>query len=340
MTYDDAIAYLYGLEATRGWDLKLERVRATLDRLGSPERRVPSVLIAGTNGKGATAAIVHSIWSEAGLRVGLYTSPHLVHFTERIRIGHAELSRERVVAGVERLRDLTESAGIALTFFEMATVLAFLAFAEDELDAAVLEVGLGGRLDATNVAEPLASAVVSIGFDHEVFLGDTLAAIAREKAGVMRPGRPVVLGGALPAEAREALLARAAQIGARVVDADPTRPELAATALCGAHMRRNAAVALSLVEAAGEAFPALCADARAVRAGLGGVRWPGRLEVVHHRPLVVVDGAHNRAGVAALIEALPAVVGARRPRLLSPRSRTRPGARWRRSSRRTSRARS
>jgi len=316
VTYDEAVDYLYGLEAARGWDLKLERVRAALERLGSPERRYPSVLIAGTNGKGATAAIVHSVLQEAGFRTGLYTSPHLVSFTERIRIGFAEIARERVARGVARLRRLTEEARIPLTFFEMATVLAFDEFARDQVDAVVLEVGLGGRLDATNVVEPVASAVVSIGRDHEEFLGDTLDAIAREKAGVMRAGRAAVLGPALPAEARAALLEEAARIGARVVEADAGRTEAEEVSLRGAHMRRNAAVALELIDELGVACPHLRVDARTRRVGLAAVRWPGRLDVVHHRPLVVVDGAHNREGVAALVEGLPSVFEARRPRLL------------------------
>jgi len=316
VTYEDAIAYLYALEVSLGWDLKLERVRAALAAVGSPEKRYPSVLIAGTNGKGATAAMVHSVLREAGVVAGLYTSPHLVHFTERIRIGGAEIARERVAEGVERVRRAAEGAGIPLTFFEMATVLAFLAFAEDEVGAAVLEVGLGGRLDATNVADPVASAVVSIGYDHEAFLGDTLDAIAREKAGVMRPGRAVVLGPDLPAEARRALVDEAGRVAARRVEADVERPEIAAVALRGEHMRRNAAVAIALVEEAGAAEPRLRVDERALRAGLARVRWPGRLDVVQGSPRVVLDGAHNREGVAALLAALPAVLGGRRPHLL------------------------
>jgi dihydrofolate synthase / folylpolyglutamate synthase len=316
VTYDEAITYLYGLELARGWDLKLERVRAALARRGAPERRYPSLLIAGTNGKGSTAAIVHSVLQEAGLRVGLYTSPHLAHFTERVRIGAAELSPERVATGVARLKSAVEEAGIPLTFFEMTTVLALEEFAFEEVDIAVLEVGLGGRLDATNVVSPAASAIVSIGYDHQAFLGDTLDAIAREKAGVMRAGRSVVLGPELPPEAHAALLDEATRTGARVVEAATSAFDTAPLALRGEHMQRNAAVALALLDELGRAHPRLQADAPAVRRGLAGVRWPGRLEVVHERPLVVVDGAHNREGMAALIRALPLVLGGRRPRLL------------------------
>jgi dihydrofolate synthase/folylpolyglutamate synthase len=274
------------------------------------------VLIAGTNGKGATAAIVHSVLVEAGFRVGLYTSPHLVSFTERIRIGRAELACDRVTRGVVRLAALTESTGVPLTFFEMATVLAFDEFADANVDVAVLEVGLGGRLDATNVVDAVASAVVSIGYDHQEFLGATLGEIAREKAGVMRPGRPIALGPGLPVEARTVLLDEATRVGARVVEAETCSRDTAALALRGHHMRGNAAVALALLDELGRAVPGLRAGANAIEAGLGAVRWPGRLDVVQRCPLVVVDGAHNREGVAALLRALPDVIGASRPRLL------------------------
>jgi dihydrofolate synthase/folylpolyglutamate synthase len=316
VTYDEAIEYLFGLEATLGWDFKLDRVRAALALLGHPERRYPSLLVAGTNGKGSTSAMVHSALGEAGLKVGLYTSPHLVSFTERTRIGFAEIARDRVADTVTRLRGSMEAAAIPLTFFEMGTVLSLLAFAEDEVDVAVLEVGLGGRLDATNAVEPIASAVVSIGFDHQAFLGETLDAIAREKAGVMRRDRPVVLGPEIASEARDALLDEAARIGARVVEADPARPELDRIALRGAHMRRNGAVAISLLESLARSEPRLGVSDEALREGLSRVRWPGRLDVVNRRPLAVVDSAHNREGIAALVQALPQVFGDVRPRLL------------------------
>ncbi len=319
MTYDETIAYLYGLEASLGWDLKLDRVRAALERLGSPQRCYPCALIAGTNGKGSTAAVAHAILGAAGRRVGLYTSPHLVHFTERIRVGDREIERDRVIDGVAHIRRVTEPAGIALTFFEMATVLALLEFAVAGVDAAVLEVGLGGRLDATNAVDPAASAVVSIGFDHEAFLGSRLAEIAREKAGVMRRDRTTVLGPALPTEARQALLDEAGRSGARVheVSGDDLRLALLdRLTLAGEHMRGNAAVALALLAALGREHPGLRVEPAAVGAGLGGVRWPGRLEVVQRAPLVLLDGAHNREGAAALVRALPGILGGRRVRLL------------------------
>ncbi|MBY0278123.1 bifunctional folylpolyglutamate synthase/dihydrofolate synthase [Candidatus Binatia bacterium] len=314
MGYDETLAELIGLEATRGWDLKLERVRAALAALGEPHRGFPAVLIAGTNGKGSTAAMVHAVLGAAGHRVGLYTSPHLVEFTERIRVGDAEIARDDVVRGVARIRAAVDVAGSGLTFFEVTTVLALWWFAECRVDVAVLEVGLGGRLDATNVVEPIVSAVTSIGFDHEDYLGGTLDAIAREKAGVMRPGRVTVLGADLPAEARAALLDEGARHGAILVEGRVARAN--AVALNGPHMQRNAAVACGVLEALGRAEPRLAVAPEAIARGLARVRWPGRLAVVHEAPRVVLDGAHNVDGARALCAALPAVVGSSRIRLL------------------------
>jgi dihydrofolate synthase/folylpolyglutamate synthase len=317
VTYDETIAYLVGLEATRGWDLKLERVRDALARLGSPDGRYASVLVAGTNGKGSTAAMVHAALEAEGRHAGLYTSPHLVSFTERIRVRGGEIPREDVVRLVRDVRARIDVERSGLTFFEVSTLLALLAFAEASVDLAVLEVGLGGRLDATNVVEPVASAITEIGYDHEDYLGDTLAQIAREKAGVMRPGRPVVIGPAIGAEARAVLLAEASRLGARVVEVkDEATSGVDALARSGEHMRRNAAVAASLLEVVGAADPRLAVGRDALARGLATVRWPGRLAVVHEKPRVVVDGAHNVQGVRALCEALPAIAGDRPVRLL------------------------
>lgn len=315
MGYDETIDYLVGLEATRGWDLKLERVRAALAALEAPDRAYPSVLIAGTNGKGSTAAMLHAALGAGGLTAGLYTSPHLVQFTERIRIGDREIERDAVVEGVERIARRVDVAGSGLTFFEVTTLLALLAFADARVDVAVLEVGLGGRLDATNVVEPIASAVTSIAYDHEEYLGETLDAIAREKAGVMRRGRVTVLGGGLDPVARAALLDEGARRGAKLVEAVDLPPH--ALALGGAHMRRNAAVACGLLDAVGAAEPRLrVGDAAAISRAFSGVRWPGRLAVVHANPPVVLDGAHNVQGALALRASLPDVVGHGKVRLL------------------------
>src|SRR5262249_5629269 len=186
MTYADTLSWLYHLEVSRGWDLKLESVRAALERLGSPERSFPSLHVAGTNGKGSTPAIAHAVLSRHGLRVGLFTSPHLSDFRERVRVGDEWIPEAAVVELSDEIRERLLDTGVELTFFEVTTVLSFLYFARTRVDAAVVEVGLGGRLDATNVLVPRATAVTTIGFDHERYLGTTIASIAAAKGGIFK----------------------------------------------------------------------------------------------------------------------------------------------------------
>jgi dihydrofolate synthase / folylpolyglutamate synthase len=289
----------------RGVLLGLDRLQAALEALGSPHLRLPAVLIAGSNGKGSTAAMVESILRQAGLRTGLYTSPHLCRFTERIQIGGREVDGE----ALGRLDRQVEATGVPLTYFEVATALGFLAMAEAEVEVAVLEVGLGGRLDATNVCQPLATAITSIGLEHTDILGTTLAAIAREKAGIARPGVPLYLG-ALPPEAEAAVRRVAAAVRAPVgqvgVDLGPAP---VAPALAGPHQQRNAALAVALARASAAALGRALPDA-AVERGLRQVAWPARMEMV--APDVLLDGAHNLEGFEALLAALPD----RRPRAL------------------------
>ena len=306
-TYEEAVAYLAALEGRRGWDLGLERMRAVCARRGHPERRFAVVHIAGTNGKGSTAAMVERVLREAGHRTGLYTSPHLVDFAERMRANGATIPRDRVLELVRELQKVIEAAAIPLTHFEFVTLLAFEWFAEIGVQIAVVEVGLGGRLDATNVVIPVVTAIASIALDHEAFLGDTLAAIAREKAGIAKPGVPLVLGEGLPGDADEAIVMVAAKVGAPILRA--SRSAAFPVALGGHFQERNAATACRVLAAMPS--PWRCDDS-AVRAGLANTEWPGRLAVVGHDPLVVLDGAHNPAGAIALATALPKVVGKRR----------------------------
>ena len=322
--YDETLAYLSGLEVSAGWDLKLERMRAALARRGNPEARWPALHVAGTNGKGSTAAMVDAVLTAAGYRTGLYTSPHLVDFTERIRIGGRTIPRETVVESVAALRADLGAAGIGLTHFEFATLIAFEWFARVGIDVGVIEVGLGGRLDATNLVHPAATAITSIAIDHVEYLGHDVGTIAGEKAGILKPGVPLALG-AVPEEAERVIAARAAAVGAPVarVGVDGVLEEAAGglvfrgpgvrwdgleIGLPGAFQRDNAAVALLTLALAADAFP--CRP-EAVRAGLAAVRWPGRLAVVRRRPLVVLDGAHNPAGIATLMRELPGAVGSR-----------------------------
>jgi dihydrofolate synthase/folylpolyglutamate synthase len=279
--------------------LGLDRVHLALDRLGAPHRRLPAVHIAGTNGKGSVAAMVDSILRRAGVRTGLFTSPHLVRFTERIRIDGAELDGDHLAM----LDQAVAATRVPLTYFEVATVLAFLAFAEAGVEVAVLETGLGGRLDATNACVPVACAITSIAFDHEAVLGNTLAQIAGEKAGIAKPGIPLFLGPLSP-EADRRVVELAAAVGAPVRRAGRDyAPSPVAPALPGAHQLANAALAVALARTAVAELGRPLADAQ-VRSGLVAVCWPGRLERI--APDVLLDCAHNVEGARALVAALPA----------------------------------
>ncbi len=328
--YEHTLAELYALEAAAGIDLTLDRVRAALTLLGAPERRFRALHVAGTNGKGSTVAMLDAALRQAGYRVGLYTSPHLVDFTERIRIDGRMIAAEEVVARVRALRSLLDTAGIALTFFELVTVLAFDAFARHGVEVAVLEVGLGGRLDATNVVTPIVTAITGIAHDHEGYLGETLTAIATEKAGIMKADVPVVIG-PVSEDVRACLLAEAARVGARplvygrdfeIEDAadgefhvrtGARRRECVRVRLSGRFQRANAAVALATLDEAAGHCPV---SEDAVRAGLATVSWPGRLDRVHEAPLVMLDAAHNPAGAATLRQEMDRVRGARKVHLV------------------------
>ena len=304
MAYADTITYLLGLEASRGWDLKLERVRETLARLGNPEEKFAAVLIAGTNGKGSTAALVENALLAQGLAAGLYTSPHLVHFTERIRMGGCEISQATVVDLVEEVRVLAPPEETGLTFFEITTVLALLAFARGGIDVGVLEVGLGGRLDATNVVEPAVSAITSIGLDHREWLGNTEVEIALEKAGVFRSGRTTVLGEGLSSEVESVLEHRAAEMGADLVRPFATLRELQ---LVGPHMQRNADTAAALLKGLSAECPELAVLPEIREKAFTATRWPGRLDAQSLGMPLWIDGAHNLEAAVALREALPAL---------------------------------
>jgi dihydrofolate synthase/folylpolyglutamate synthase len=321
-----------------GMKLGLERMREALALLADPHLAVPVLHVAGTNGKGSTCAFTEAALRAAGLKTGLYTSPHLVHFCERIRIGGEGISEQRAanLLGeiVGRVPWALREDG--LTFFELVTLMGFLAFAQERVQVAVVEVGLGGRLDATNVVEPLACAIASIGLDHVQWLGPTLQQVAAEKAGIFKRGVPAVSAGQTRAAA-EVLARRAAELEIPlwrpgrdyVYESRDVRPFCyegpddfhvslgdehapgrvgSGLALAGHHQRANAALACALLQvAAGRGLPV---TAEHVRTGLRNVRWPGRLEVVGERPLVIVDGAHNPAAAHAVARALPGLLDA------------------------------
>jgi dihydrofolate synthase/folylpolyglutamate synthase len=330
----DPFAYLFGLEHF-GIKFGLENIQAILDGLGRPERTFRALHVAGTNGKGSVTAIADAALRAAGHRVGRYTSPHLVDLTERFVVDGRPVDRSALASVVsdirERIAALRASGALLAdpTFFEVTTAAAFELFRRAGVEVAVIEVGLGGRLDATNVLSPLVTAITSIAFDHELYLGSTLTAIAREKAGIVKSGVPVVVG-ALPAEADEAIAAIARERGAPLVRAHDgatiARAEAHAIrlltprrdygtvpfALEGEHQLGNALVAVRMLEAADAA--GLAVPASATVRGLADVRWPGRLDWrrLPDGRAVLLDAAHNPEGAAAL-GAYLAAAGAKHP---------------------------
>ena len=311
-------------------DLGLDRMRQTLALFNHPENQFPSLHIAGTNGKGSTAALLHNILQQAGYRTALYTSPHLESFTERIRIGHEEIAQAEVVSFADEIWQRTAEANVPLTFFEFITVMAFIYFARNRVNVAVIEVGLGGRLDATNVVSPLVSVITTIAKDHEAYLGPDELSIAREKGGIIKPRIPVICG-KVSEPVTEVLqeIARLRESPAyflgtsfsfllkneRLFDYIGIKQNLSglALALRGRHQLANASLALAALELVNEHFPVPQA---ALRYGLETVRWPGRLEVISERPLVILDGAHNPEGVRALADALIELRQGRKIKLL------------------------
>jgi dihydrofolate synthase/folylpolyglutamate synthase len=340
MTYEEALSFIDGL-LTRDRPpappetSKLRRVEALLRRLGDPHRRVRTVLIAGTKGKGSTAAMLASIMRSAGHRVGLYTKPHLVEYRERIQVDGAVIAPDDLAALVTAAQPHVEAMAHdplgPPTYFEFSVVLAFDHFARLQVELAIVEVGLGGRLDASNIADPLVSVITPVSYDHMDVLGDTLDAITREKAGIIRAQSAVVSAPQTP-EPLAAIIDVCTRHQARLwLVEDVMRWQgLAATLhdqtfelsgpwrdygrlrlpLVGTHQLMNAATAVATAHVLAERGVALTTDA--VRQGLAALRWPARVEVVGERPYVVVDVAHNPASLAALRQALEALFPGRR----------------------------
>jgi dihydrofolate synthase/folylpolyglutamate synthase len=312
------------------WDLG--RTVDALAVLGHPEKKYPCIHVGGTNGKGSVASVLASVLNHSGLRVGLYTSPHLCDFRERYQVGGSPVSNDVLLdAGQEVRKALTESG---LTFFEAATALAFHLFAKAEVDIGIIEVGLGGRLDSTNVIEPVVSAITNVAFDHHEYLGDTLSAIAGEKAGIIKAGVPVVTAETDP-ELLRIFRDRAEGVGAPFFPVNPgesvqeleVAPKGNAFTLAeglwggiplisplpGAHQAGNVALALKVLELLPES---LRPHEEAVMEGVAEVRWPGRLQI-EERPegTWVFDVAHNVAGVGVMASSLP-LLGLPKPHVL------------------------
>ena len=330
MTYDEAIAFWFGrinyeVRSATPTDLKLERMRALLRWLGDPHDRLRIVHVAGTKGKGSTAAMLAAILRAAGYRVGLFTSPHLVRVEERIQVYGAPITPAELAARMAEVAPAVTALEAGPpphpTFFEISTALGFLHFVSRRVDVAVVEVGLGGRFDSTNVCRPVASVITSIGLDHTAQLGATAEAIADQKAGIIKPRVPVVSGVTQPGPRRvirtaaRAAASRLVQLGWDFTYRYRSAPGAAVEVgdrwydlgLLGEHQAANAAVAAAtagVLRDAGLSVP----DA-AVARGLRDVRWPARIEVVGRDPAVVLDTAHNvpsaEALAATLRESLP-----------------------------------
>lgn len=308
----------------RAGDFTLERIRSVLNALGEPQAQYPSIHVAGTNGKGSGCALCAAALQAEGYRVGSFTSPHVEGALHGIRINGEMVGRDQLEETFQLIRPHLQVDG-GSTNFEIVTALAFTHFARANVDASVIEVGLGGRLDATNVITPLVSVITSIDYDHTSILGNTLAEIATEKAGIIKPGVPVVVS-PQPEEARAAILARAkthnapaievgkdylfergySDLGGQDLRVWPAASPMEATnlhiALLGAHQIENAATAYAALQTANQR--GLRLSAAAIQSGFAAARWPGRFELLQKNPPIVLDAAHSPAAARALRQAL------------------------------------
>ena len=327
---DRTLRFLFDLQFF-GIKAGLENIREILEFLGNPERRFPAVHIAGTNGKGSTASMIASILTAAGYRTGLYTSPHLIEFSERIRIDGKPIARKEIVRYARSMRSRIEK--IKATFFEATTAMAFKYFADNEVDVAVIETGLGGRWDATNVITPLVSVITNIGLEHTEYLGSTISRIAFEKGGIIKPGRPCVTGARQPAAIKR-LRSIAKKRGANLIRVDRASSveivnrsidrlevnlrskgsdyDRLTISLAGDHQARNGQLALLAIRQLDQKGAFRRISRPAVRSGMRSIRryagLRGRLELVHDEPPVIADVAHNPDSIATLIDSLRRLV--------------------------------
>jgi dihydrofolate synthase/folylpolyglutamate synthase len=319
MTYADAIRFLYDLRWF-GTKLGLSNPFKLATLAGNPQNELRFIHVAGTNGKGSTCAMLESIYRAAGLRAGLFTSPHLVSFGERLQVNRESITESEVVRLVGELKPLLNQfpAEEHPTFFEVITVMALRYFCEKKCDLVIWETGLGGRLDATNIVTPLASVITNVDYDHQQWLGEKLAAIASEKAGIIKPGVPVVTAAEKP-EALEVIAATARERGApllTVSEADLGSPPLdrLELPLAGRHQKLNAALAVAVVHALESIIPV---SSQVIIDGLSSVKWPGRLQVIARgSQKILLDGAHNVPGAKSLKQAVEECFPGIRPALV------------------------
>jgi len=335
LTYEEALNFIHDLNRF-GTKLGLQNITNLLDILGNPHHGLKIIHVAGTNGKGSTSAMIDSILRAAGYKVGLYTSPYLEVFNERIRVNGENIPDEdiaRLTQKVQNAMDMMKEKGLGSpTEFEVVTALGLLYFKEQAVDFLVFEVGLGGRLDATNVVTPLVSVITPISFDHQQYLGNTLTDIAREKCGIIKPGIPVI-SGPQEDEAMRVIEETCKRLNCpliKVVDIKEFNAEEdllshrliessiegqrfdimtknniyqgLSISLLGYHQLDNATTAVGAIEALN--FSGIHIDSEAIYLGLKQAKWPGRLEILGRRPLVLIDGAHNIAGINSLKQTL------------------------------------
>ena len=322
MNYTEALEYIHSVNRTF-CKPGLERVNALCDKLGHPEKNIRFVHVAGTNGKGSFCAMLHSVLRAAGYRVGLYTSPHMIRFNERMQVDGQCISDDMLAEITAEVRPFVDAMEDRPTEFEVVTAIAFVYFQRMHCDLVILETGLGGRLDATNVIEnPVASIITGIDLDHTAILGDTYAKIAYEKAGIMKKGCPVVIG-ECNSEAKCVLLEQAEQKGCSVALADVNkidnvRYSLDGTvfsyghyknillSLVGTYQPKNCATVIECVEVLKKSGFEISEDQ--LRQGLGSTKWIGRFEILSKDPIVIYDGGHNPQGVSAFVDSLKKVL--------------------------------
>ena len=331
MTYEQALEYIHSV-TWKGSRPGLSRITELLAALGNPQNGLRFVHIAGTNGKGSTSAMTESVLRAAGYRTGLFVSPFIRHFNERIAVNGVPISNEELAAATAEVKPYAEQMADAPTEFELITAIGFVHFKRVGCDVVVLETGMGGRLDSTNIIrDPLVTVITGIAMDHTAFLGDTIEAIAAEKAGILKAGAPVVWGGK-DAAARRVIEARAQELNVPFIAAQDTTTErvqcdLSGTVLdWGAHKRvhipllglyqpQNLATVLATLDALRAQGLAISEEAQ--REGLANVRWPGRFEKLSDAPLILSDGAHNPEGIAAAARSIAHYFGGERVLLLS-----------------------
>lgn len=325
MDYENAIEYLYNLKIY-GMSLGLERIEYLLEALDSPHKELKAIHVAGTNGKGSVCAMISSILDSAGYKVGLFTSPHLISFEERIMIGGKKIPKDKVCSQVQRIKTVAEDMASSgkfehPTYFEVVTAMGFSHFKEENVDYAVLEVGLGGRLDATNVITPLVSVITTVALDHMHVLGNSLSEVAREKAGIIKPDVPVITGIAdedilkiiteickqkdcelYTSKEHVVCTLKEASLDSQVFDLElkgfDARYDDLRIPLLGRHQLQNsqiAALAVSVLKKGSVHIPE-----KSIYEGFENTRWPGRLEIASKNPPIILDCAHNPAGARAL----------------------------------------